>query len=36
MPAAFELVATRRTSTGVIISTFARAGKPTYGSFMLE
>jgi dihydrofolate reductase len=35
-PTAFKLLATRRTGSGVIINTYARAGKPTYGTFMLE
>lgn len=33
-PAALELTSTRTTSRGVVISSYARAGHPTYGSFM--
>lgn len=36
VPSALELASTRTTSRGVVISTYRRAGKPTYGSFMLE
>ena len=36
VPAALKLSGTRTTSTGVIIATYARAGKPTFGSFMLD
>ncbi len=33
VPAAFELVAARPTSTGVVLATYRTKGKPTYGSF---
>jgi len=36
VPSALELVATRKTSTGVVISSYRRAGKPRYGSFALD
>jgi dihydrofolate reductase len=36
VPAAFTLAGTRSTSTGVVISTYRRAGKPTYGAVGLE
>jgi dihydrofolate reductase len=36
VPAAFELVATRSTSRGVVISTYRRSGRPSYGSFASE
>jgi dihydrofolate reductase len=36
VPAALKLVSTRTTSTGVVISTYQRAGRPTYGSFALD
>jgi dihydrofolate reductase len=36
VPAALKLVATRTTSKGAVISTYERAGRPTYGSFALE
>jgi dihydrofolate reductase len=36
VPAALTLAGTRTTSKGVIIATYERAGKPSYGSFMLE
>lgn len=36
VPAALKLVSTRTTSTGVVISTYARAGRPGYGSFALD
>jgi dihydrofolate reductase len=32
VPTAFELAATRATSAGVVISSYRRTGKPTYGS----
>lgn len=35
-PAALVHAGTRTTSTGVIIATYRRGGKPTYGSFLLE
>ena len=35
VPAALQLKGTQATSTGVIISTYERAGKPAVGSFML-
>ena len=35
-PAALKLNGSRTTSTGVVIASYARAGKPTFGSFMLE
>ncbi|HEY3254350.1 MAG TPA: dihydrofolate reductase family protein [Polyangiaceae bacterium] len=36
VPAAMKLLETRTTSTGTIIASYARAGKPTVGSFMLD
>jgi dihydrofolate reductase len=36
VPTAMRLMATRSTSTGVVISTFRPVGKPGYGSFMLD
>lgn len=36
VPAALALADTRATSTGVVVNTYRRAGKPTYGSFGLE
>jgi dihydrofolate reductase len=36
VPAALTLVDTRKTSTGVVVNTYRRAGKPTYGSFSLD
>jgi dihydrofolate reductase len=36
VPAALTLVDTQRTSTGVVVNTYRRAGKPTYGSFSLD
>ena len=36
MPAALKLARSQVTSTGVIISTYLRAGRPKYGSFMLD
>jgi dihydrofolate reductase len=36
VPAALELASTRTTSTGVIITTYRRVGRPTYGSFALK
>jgi dihydrofolate reductase len=35
-PAALTLTGTKTTSTGVVISTYRRAGRPRYGSFGLE
>jgi dihydrofolate reductase len=35
-PAALKLTSTRTTSTGVVIATYERAGRPTYGSFALD
>ncbi len=35
-PAALTLVDSKRSSTGVVINTYRRAGKPEYGSFELE
>jgi len=36
VPAALSLADTKTTSTGVMINTYRRAGRPTYGSFALE
>ncbi len=36
IPSALKMVSTRTTSTGVVISTYERAGRPTYGSFALD
>ncbi len=36
VPAALTLAATKATSTGVLVNTYRRSGKPTYGSFALE
>ena len=36
IPAALKLLHTRATSTGTIIASYARGGKPTTGSFMLD
>ena len=36
VPAALTLVDTRKTSTGVVVNTYRRAGQPTYGSFSLD
>jgi dihydrofolate reductase len=36
VPAAFSPEGTRTTSTGVVITTYRRAGKPTYGAVGLE
>ena len=36
VPAALALLSTRTTSTGVVISTYRRAGRPKYGSFALD
>jgi len=36
VPAAMKLLQTRSTSKGTIIASYARAGKPTVGSFMLD
>ena len=33
VPAAFTLTGTKTTSTGVVVSTYRRAGRPKYGSF---
>jgi dihydrofolate reductase len=35
-PTAMQLVDTQTTSTGVIVSTYLPAGKPQYGSFLLD
>ena len=35
-PAAMVHTGTRTTSTGVLIATYRRGGKPTYGSFLLD
>jgi hypothetical protein len=35
-PAAMKLLQTRTTSSGTIIASYARAGKPAVGSFMHE
>jgi dihydrofolate reductase len=36
VPAALTLADTRTTSTGVVVSTYRRSGKPSYGSFGLD
>ncbi len=36
IPAALKLASSRTSSTGVVISTYARAGRPSYGSFALD
>ncbi|HTK42330.1 MAG TPA: dihydrofolate reductase family protein [Gemmatimonadales bacterium] len=36
IPAALTLAETTTTSTGVVVSIYRRAGKPTYGSFELD
>ncbi|MEI9936085.1 MAG: dihydrofolate reductase family protein [Pseudomonadota bacterium] len=36
VPAKMKLLQTRATSTGTIIASYARTGKPTMGSFMLD
>jgi hypothetical protein len=36
VPAALKLVDTRTTSTGVVMNTYQRAGKPEFGSFALD
>lgn len=36
VPAALTLVDTRATSTGVLVNTYRRSGKPTYGSLGLD
>ncbi|HEY2408202.1 MAG TPA: dihydrofolate reductase family protein [Polyangiaceae bacterium] len=36
VPTALKQTSTRVTSTGVIIATYERAGRPTYGSFALD
>jgi len=36
VPTALTLVGTRATSTGVVVNTYRRSGKPTYGSFGLD
>lgn len=35
-PAALSLTDTRRLGSGVLVNTFRRSGKPTYGSFALD
>ena len=35
-PAALTLVDSKRSTSGVVINTYRRAGKPTYGSFELQ
>jgi len=35
VPTALALGETRTTSKGVVINSYARAGKPTFGSFLL-
>lgn len=36
VPAALKLASTHTTSTGVLISTHQRVGRPSYGSFPLD
>ena len=36
VPAALELLGSQTTSTGVILTRYRRAGRPSYGSFMLD
>jgi len=36
VPAALTLVDSKRTSTGVVVNSYRRSGKPTYGSFALD
>ena len=36
VPTAFKLTSSITSSTGVVIATYQRAGKPGYGSFMLD
>jgi dihydrofolate reductase len=36
VPAALKLANTRATSTGVVVNSYVRSGKPTYGSFALD
>jgi dihydrofolate reductase len=36
VPAALKLVRSQATSNGVVVNTYRRAGKPTYGSFALD
>jgi len=36
VPAALELQSSRTTDKGVVFSTYRRAGRPSYGSFMLD
>ena len=36
VPSALKLETTRTTSKGVVIATYQRVGRPTYGSFALE
>jgi dihydrofolate reductase len=36
VPTALTLTGTKTTSTGVVVSTYRRAGRPTYGSFEAE
>jgi dihydrofolate reductase len=35
-PSAFKLVSSQTTTTGVVIATYERSGRPAYGSFALE
>jgi dihydrofolate reductase len=35
-PSAFKLVSSTATASGVVITTYERRGRPTYGSFMLD
>ena len=35
-PSALQLASSRTTSTGVVIATYRRTGRPTYGSFALD
>jgi len=36
VPTAFKVTRSTSSSTGVVIATYQRAGKPAYGSFMLD
>lgn len=36
VPTALELQSSRTTDKGVVVSTYRRAGRPSYGSFMLD
>lgn len=36
VPTAFKLLSSSSTPSGVVIATYERCGRPTYGSFMLE